>query len=244
MICHDIKVLFIHIPKTAGQSIQSHLINVTGRHLPHTYVLGKNNDPSKGPPILDHLLWYEYLKYGYLTETQFKTYFKFSFVRNPWDRLVSEYKFRRYWLKYSFRDWVTKHLPTESWSDEYRHIMPQYKFICNDNMQLVVDYLGKFEELEKSFFEILQKLGINQNNSLPHINKSLAVKKNLYSNNLEILLANLKLFIRKLQSKEKFYRNYFDYYDRSLWSYVAQMYEKDIHYFDYSSFLDYFSHTK
>jgi len=61
--------IFIHIPKTGGKSILKVLFGV---------------DAGGHHPILD---------YEIFDNHRFNTYFKFAFVRNPWDRLLSSYTY-------------------------------------------------------------------------------------------------------------------------------------------------------
>ena len=72
MISHKHKFIFVHIPKTGGTSIESLFIrNAHIKDVPGKHHMVRNLD-------------------GELL----KKYFAFTFVRNPWDRMVSYYKFR------------------------------------------------------------------------------------------------------------------------------------------------------
>jgi len=67
MISHDLKCVFIHIPKCAGTSVYKSL---------NLDFLGSGHAPaSKHSEFLD------------------QGYFSFSFVRNPWDRIASCYRY-------------------------------------------------------------------------------------------------------------------------------------------------------
>ena len=68
MISHKHKCIFIHIPKCAGTSVEVNFSNKHSNHCPVAVFARKY--PRK-----------------------FKNYFKFSFVRNPFDRLVSVYAY-------------------------------------------------------------------------------------------------------------------------------------------------------
>jgi hypothetical protein len=50
------------------------------------------------------------------------------------------------------------------------HLRPQSSFVSEGDGRLVVDYVGKFEQLEESFGEICAHLGIST--TLPHVNPS------------------------------------------------------------------------
>ena len=69
------KILFFHVPKCAGSSLHSFLKEKYGDYTP---------DPL--PPV-HHVRAKDYLNYN----PDKTDYFKFSFIRNPFDRLLSAY---------------------------------------------------------------------------------------------------------------------------------------------------------
>ena len=80
------KCIFIHIPKAAGTAVTQALFGPVSRHVP-------------------------YFEYEKANPRKFKRYFKFAFVRNPWDRLVSTYFFlKRGGLNEMDRQWAEKNL--------------------------------------------------------------------------------------------------------------------------------------
>jgi hypothetical protein len=212
--------LFVHIPKTGGQSIESVFLQRAGLtwEQREAMLLKKNHDPTMGPPRLAHLFAVEYVKLGYITAEQFNRFFKFSFVRNPWHRLVSEYLYRKY--PYSFKDFVFKHFPTSinddytKGFDGYRHVIPQYKFLYDEQENLLVDFVGKFEQITEDFAKVTQIL-TGQPLKLPHRNQS----KISYFNSL--------------YKQVKPQLSYVDYYDNETREFVAALYEKDIQLFNY-----------
>ena len=145
MICRDYRCLFVHIPKTAGQSVEQVFLRLLGLswETRAPLLLRGNDDPRLGPPRLAHLTAAEYVSCGYLTPAEFGTYFRFSIVRNPWDRIVSEYKYRRHPVTMDFKTYLFKRLPSPGWSEPYRHIIPQHDFLYDEAGRLLVDYVGK-----------------------------------------------------------------------------------------------------
>ena len=224
MISEKYRCIFIHIPKTAGQSIEQFFLNLHGLSWEKRdpLLLRYNSDPSRGPDSLAHLTAKEYVDCGYLTATEFDKYFKFSFVRNPWERLVSEYCYRQYYKKYSFREFVLNGLPTRNrYSDSYRHIMPQSEFILDENGQPLVDFIGRFENLQSDFEAVCAKLSID-GAMLPFRNQSDKRK-----GAMEILRRVLSKDTRHSET------SYSSYYDKDLRERVAEMYAADIRAFNY-----------
>ena len=50
----------------------------------------------------------------------------------------------------------------------------QKTFVVGDDGQLIVDYVGKLENIENDFKKIIQKIGITT--TLPHLNKTIQKK--------------------------------------------------------------------
>ena len=116
------KCIFIHITKTAGTSVAKSLFN----YLPYHYT------------AIDYRVIY-----GRKT---FDEYFKFAFVRNPWDRLYSAYRYLKsggwnnddeLWTKQnladidSFASFVKQWLNKENIM-KHKHFWPQHIFICDN----------------------------------------------------------------------------------------------------------------
>jgi len=153
------RCIFIHVPKTAGSSIARALFEVESRHVP-------------------------YFEYERANPKKFRTYFKFGFVRNPWDRLVSTFFFlRRGGLNELDRAWADKNLAAYStfdafvreWLNEdsivsFPHFLPQSFFVADARGNVMVDFLGRYESLAADFAEVARRLG--RACTLPLYNKS------------------------------------------------------------------------
>jgi len=227
MISHTHKFIFIHIPKVAGTSLKRILTVPEVANKAGQVFSPFEFDEKKFDPPPPHLRPHDYLKYGYISKDLFDTYFKFSFVRNPWSRIVSEYQYRHSY-KYSFKDFLFKKFPRPSWSDSYCHVIPQYDFLYDNNGNLIVDFVGKYENLKEDFSYICNNLGIEYKN-LPHEKKSsIILKRN------EINYMELCRFVRYFYRINKnTFRNYKDYYDDESIEHVARLYEKDVETFGY-----------
>lgn len=91
-----------------------------------------------------------------------KTYFKFSVVRNPWDMVVSMFYYRRIARNYkdNFDDLVKK------MGTERNHNYDIYKI----NNQYICDFYIKYENLENDLKYVLEKCNI-KNYDLKNLKK-------------------------------------------------------------------------
>ncbi|MCX6722123.1 MAG: sulfotransferase family 2 domain-containing protein [Candidatus Staskawiczbacteria bacterium] len=150
--------LFIHVNKTGGSSIEK-VLNLETRHITALEYKEK------------------------LGEDIFNSLFKFSFVRNPWDRVVSLYHYRvmtnQTGLKDNpipFNEWVelTFKLKDKRYYDKEKMFMPQVRWL-SDGEKIIVDFICRFENIEKDFDYVCKKLKIS-NAVLPHLKKSERLK--------------------------------------------------------------------
>ncbi len=178
--------IFIHIPKTAGTS----MTKIFGE------AFQKHNTAKEVIEIIGKKKW--------------NNAYKFTVVRNPWDKVFSWYKFR---VKLnqskmatnpiSFKDWVacTYGEPKDKYY-YYRakNFMPQLDWLKNDEDIIDMDNIIRFENLQEDFKIVAKELGINS--VLPHINKT----------------------------KETYYR---DYYDEETKKIIKEWFHEDIKTFGY-----------
>lgn len=226
MICREYNCLFVHIPKTGGQSVEQFFMDLLKLDWDQDrgkLLLQANPDRTRGTEKLAHLSADEYVACGYLSREDFSSLFKFSFVRNPWDRLLSEYRYRNYFQHRSFRDFVLNKLPEPGWNDQYRHVMPQYDMLHDRQGNLMVDFVGRFEDLQRDFDQVCQQLGI-ADSLLPHRNRSDKKSRDLKRKIRNILFMNGE---NQLQSAAGFY-------DDETREAVAHYYRNDIQTFGYS----------
>jgi hypothetical protein len=127
--------------------------------------------PFSNPhPFHDHINASELIEaLGYET---FNSFFSFAVVRNPWDWQVSLYKYMLR-LKTHHQHEVVKKLGD---FDEYikwrceNEVKYQKDFIYSENDELLVDFVGRYENLDADFMHICSRIGISA--SLPRLNIS------------------------------------------------------------------------
>jgi len=134
------RVIFVHIPKNAGNGVAESIFSMRPR----------------GHNFISSYQRYDHEKYI--------DYYKFCFVRCPYDRLYSAYSylkkggfgvydkefFETYLSKYSSFESFVMALADPSVSNpilRWTHFIPQHKFVCNDAGDILVDFVGRYEEL-------------------------------------------------------------------------------------------------
>lgn len=215
MISHHDKCLFVHVPKCAGQSIELFFLDRIGldweRRAP--LLLRPNDVPALGPPRLAHLKAHEYVANKWMTPVQFNEYFKFTVVRNPWDRIASFYRFLGYDRLSSFRGFVQRYLPRQMEKKAW-FLCPQADYLYGRDNELLVDFVGRFEMLAQDFAAACEHMGIS-GARLPHVNQSLTSRP------------GPKGWLRRRPLP---YRDMYDDRSRAL---VRKLYERDVEAFSY-----------
>ena len=168
MISLQKRFLFVHIPKTAGNSIQSVLRDYSEDEL---VALRKEQDGIerfglRNPKykIKKHSTLSEY--YDALGDQQFGKLYKFTCVRNPWDRMVSYYftptQTAETWNRKKFREIISKAV---SVAEYLRLDDGQGDPFAN------VDYIMRFENLADDFGTVCTTIGVPPP-ALPQFNRS------------------------------------------------------------------------
>jgi len=220
MINHDLKCIFVEVPKTGSSSIRS--------------IVGC---PEKAHRSIIEIK-------NQITEQQFDEYFKFGYVRNPWDRAVSLYnricnkrkrivegrskntlnrdhefiisqilrdvdysppmiinKYTNLTQDIPFNDFIKLHKYATDTCFHPTQKKYQLDFLTNSSGQVIVDFIGRFENLDQDFNIVCDKIGIPQQ-TLPHKNKST-------------------------------HKHYTEYYDDKSRRIIMNRFDKDIEYFGY-----------
>ncbi len=198
MINDKYKCIFIHVNKCGGTTIDK-VFNK--KHCGHKTILHyKKRYPQK-----------------------FDSYFKFSFTRNPWDKMVSFYHYhiKRGWdLNWdwdesnapSFQDFIkiinnyskekeASIFPNLSETTIQMRMSDHIEWMCDESGNLLVDFIGKLENFQTDFDYICDQIKMPRI-KLPHKNKSK-------------------------------HKHYTEYYDEETKQMVAEKFAKDIEYFGY-----------
>ena len=183
MISHDKRCIFVHIPKTAGTSIEK----MFGHFTELERGMQDHRTVRELLSVRPSELWSVFRREGSvqmlrevrgvlryperMMKNEFDSYYKFAIVRNPWARVLSWYKNimrddihkknRNVREDLSFEDFLIEH----SWHTELR---PQLAWLTDREGNIAVDYVGRFEALQEAVDEIAKNLKM-ENLKLPHL---------------------------------------------------------------------------
>ncbi|TAM61125.1 MAG: hypothetical protein EPN49_07730 [Rhodanobacter sp.] len=188
----DKKAIFVHIPKCAGIAI---------------------NEAIFGNRAGGHTTLEEYL--NIFEPRCIRNYFKFTVVRNPWDRLVSAYFFLknggigekdRAGFVREFGDGLDFRSFVKSWVNrsniwKWHHFRPQYHYMLDKREKVQLDFVAFLENIDNDFSYITDQIG----------------------------------FVRTLtKSNKSKHFSYVDYYDEETMAIVAETYAEDIQMLGYN----------
>ncbi|MEM7079028.1 MAG: sulfotransferase family 2 domain-containing protein [Pseudomonadota bacterium] len=204
--------VYIDIAKVASSSIKAVLADALGlppQTNPHAIEFPRPDAEQRG------------------TERAYPQRFCFTFVRNPWDRLVSCYRdkicgevqeftqfapsgvahclagYSEFWAGMSFADFViaVAKIP-DARADE--HFCSQAAYVLNDRGEVALDFVGRYESLAADFAHVAAVIGLPATLRLPHLQAAPA-------------------------------RDYRAYYTEETWTLVAQRYRADVESFGYGA---------
>lgn len=208
------RFIFIHVAKVAGLSVREALNPYAEE--PEHFRIKRPDQLINGKPNLLYAMWKEALIHPTavqirkeLGEPVFNSYFKFAFVRNPWDLQISMYHFILKETQHrhhqavkamanfaNFLEWVmATPKPFAKGATKFQKDM-----LCDSNGQVLADFVGRYENLTDDFAYLCQRL--NLKTQIPHLNQSQ-------------------------------HRDYQSYYDAKTKQLVADYFKEDIELFGY-----------
>jgi hypothetical protein len=159
LVSHSRRVVFVHIQKTGGVTVQGLLKN----NIPDIRtIVARHAFASQGMEVLDN--WDDY--------------FRFAFVRNPWERLVSWYTMIRTAQEIKARPWnkLWRYAQDNSSNFEefirnctdevrmkkgvrYSFAYNQLDYVADD---LLIDFIGRVENFDADLRKVLGIIGVRQ----------------------------------------------------------------------------------
>lgn len=195
-------LIYVHITKTGGTSIRQ---SMKFNHINKELGQRKHYTSKQIIEIVGEQAW--------------NRAFKFSFVRNPFARMVSLYQYERKMNlgesnhynrlifnqnpDVNYREWLLDLLENRNGDANPRNLETQKRYLQNNKGKVELDFVGRFESLEYDFNRLCDQLGVDV--ELKHLNKS-----------------------AENSSKHR------DWYDRGSKNLIENYFKEDLDYFDYS----------
>jgi hypothetical protein len=201
---NNVNILFIHIPKTGGFSIEQYFSNKFNIPLDNKslfwfidnkIIIEKNMIINSS---LQHITYNQIVKYNNVFNIDFKNIKIITSVRNPYERIISDLFFYKLininTTKQEVFDIINKYLISNDYDN---HNIPQYKFITDDNNNIIPNiHILKTEQLNTDMhnlgykdFELVLNNNLNKTNYYNYLNdNSIQVINNFY--NLDFILFN------------------------------------------------------
>ena len=167
------KFIFAAIPKTGTHSVRQALREHMGpSDLEQVGLFVQKRFPIPELAQLQHgHLSLQQIR-PYLRPEEWQSFFKFAFVRNPFDRFISYCAFMTREQGDFEQDpqRVMRHFIA---NPPMAHILfqPQHRFVTDEQGELLADQIGRVEEMQQSYDEIARRIGI-PTASLERVNSS------------------------------------------------------------------------
>ena len=179
IISHKYKFIFIHVPKTGGTSIKHALIDRGLLDGKPDWRISKEDAKKYGLDEKRIKVWVGHLtareQKKIVGEEIWNSYFKFAFVRNPWERTLAAYKYMLqntgFWRAHPLKFLCARVLSFKLWVQLKKRVLRQNKFLSDKEGNLLVDFVGRFENLQEDFNKACDRIGVTRT-ELPHVNKS------------------------------------------------------------------------
>ncbi len=162
------KFIFVHIPKAAGTSVMKSLDELRGNErswlasTKHETLSEFYSNARSRSSLVD----------GFFTD-----YFTFGFVRNPWDRMASFYRFLvekrpkdEIDTVANFKDFLVQANDGVGWIQDLHSMRSQLDYFTLPNGRMQLDFLGHYEFLNEDFLSVMDRLKCTA--SLRHANRS------------------------------------------------------------------------
>lgn len=169
IVSHEHEFIFIHIPRTAGTIVSKSLCDSMGVENWRSFIGEPRELLEESDGEVNKWEGKKHITSADLREEVgqacWNSYFKFAFVRNPWDRTVSVYLHS---IKSSnvlgasiLREKFFFNLGLEVKYNILRgKSVQQLDYISDNNGSVLVDFIGRYENLKNDFREVFSKIGL------------------------------------------------------------------------------------
>jgi chondroitin 4-sulfotransferase 11 len=164
--------VFVHIPKCAGTSIEKALIPFMSTHCDFR----EFSELERRAHWMPGREGRQHCRLGrYAREYDLSQFLKFSIVRNPWDRAISQINYLRSKTGKNVFSGNSLKENIEIYCKSTRNIWAhdlsasQCDYLQVETGKLATDFVGKFENLTEDFARICHLIGVENAPVLPHI---------------------------------------------------------------------------
>lgn len=240
-INRELKAIYIHLPKVGGLYIENILISFYnfkqirfGRLDHDDFNENKNITKfseinAKEESILQlrdkGLTRYFDSAESPITKEEWDTYYKFTFVRNPYDRMVSAFKYLNKIKKHqnNFKDFLFENAHLSDYG--YFHtFISQYDHLIDNNSNININYIGKFENLNEDFVKVLRIIGISEIKHTKYLEDNIIINSSSQG----------KMHYDKTNKTDKIDKIFYtDYYDEECLQQINNYFEKDFKQFNF-----------
>ncbi|MBF0240767.1 MAG: sulfotransferase family 2 domain-containing protein, partial [SAR324 cluster bacterium] len=176
LISYTHKFIFFHVAKVAGLSIKDALKDYAQE--PEKFKVRRPAKIINGKPNPFYEMWDSFMTHVKAGDAQkelpaeiFNQFYKFAFVRNPWDWQVSMYHFIMKETNHinhelvksmsGFGDYLKWIVSTPKNPYAKGATTLQNDMLIDQDGKIIVDFVGRYESLTQDFQKICQRLQIN-----------------------------------------------------------------------------------
>jgi hypothetical protein len=163
--------LFIHIPKTGGNSIQ----RILAPYSEDRILTLDEQDGTERFDVEGRFTWHKHATlsdyFHRVPPGLFLELFKFCVVRNPWSRAISFYFSPRRWLAQGIDPYWSR----SEFLELLGRLPPMVDYLSIDGQIRAMDAVVRYERLAEQLPRVLAQVGIDFDpTQLPHVNRSAA----------------------------------------------------------------------
>lgn len=210
MIIHKCKAIYIHIPKTGGSAVKHAILQALG------YTTSFTTDSKRPTKVKKEFSLTGPQKHRQLVQVikdlpneQVNQYYKFTFIRNPWDRMVSEF----HWRQQIYNDRKPPPVDFKQFIHEIERMQASKTYFFRSHIQT-----------QKSF--VVDTAGVVALDDI--------FRLETITTDIKVVSAKLDLPLQIKRYNTSTHRDYREYYNKETKQVINKLYRDDIETFGYT----------